>query len=138
MLTVSFFLYNFISLYISSSISIKLKDVKNVEKISYINNIALLLIVAVLAMSISSSLAIRYACEVPSARVNYNLYSIITISFLNLVLNASYIAMVSNEEFKNVPQDVQRMVIVALVLNIIGTIGGISMAVYGARHRISQ
>ena len=130
MLTVAFFLYNFISLYISSAVSIKLKDIKDVERVNYINNIALLLIVAILVMSISTSLTLRYGCATQKENVHYNSYSLVAIITLNLFLNGIYIAIVANPQFKNCPSDVRQLLITALVLNIIGTLIGIAFATY--------
>ncbi len=136
--TAALFLYNFISLYISSAVSIRLKGVQNVEKIVYINNISLLLTVALLSMALSSMFALKYGCSTSLSSANYNTYSLVASIFLNLFLNSTYIAMISNAQFKNTPVEIQRMLIVALVLNLIGTLAGIVFAIKSTRYKYSS
>jgi len=129
-----FFVYNFISLYLSASISINLKNVAGVEKINYLNNVTLLLIVAVLTASLSTTFALKFGCETHRENLNFGLYSTLGITILNLFLDGMYLAMIANPQFKTVPADVRKLIIIAFVLNILGTLAGIAFVGYKGRQ----
>ena len=125
-----FFLYSFISLYISASISLKFKGVTGVNKINYLNNVSLLLIVAVIASSVSTTVALKFGCESHVENLNFGLYSTLGMTILNLFLDGMYIAILANPQFKNAPDDAKRLVILAFIINMLGTLTGVGFVAY--------
>jgi hypothetical protein len=124
MWTQLFFIYNFISLAIASSVSVKTKDIVGAETIKYLNTIILLICVSLVTMLVTTTLTRQYACDGVRSGLDFNFYSGVTMLILNIVLEGMYIAIVSNSNFGMLPNDVKSLLTAALVLNSLGTAGG--------------
>ena len=122
-----FFMYALLYLAISSLVSLKLKNVENVQNIVYINDIILLVTTALLASTLTMSFTINGICE-RTSHVNYAMYAIITMVILNVILNILSAIMISNPQFKNCPVGVSALLSAGFILNLAGTAGGIVYA----------
>lgn len=132
MWTLVAFAYNVISLAISSAASIKLRNLKSVEKVTYINNIALIVSAVAVTAAVVTYLTLKLGCERAHENIQFGYYSVIILTILGLFVEAIYIAIVSNSEFKNCPKDVQNLFTVALVVNSLGAAGAIGFTVHKA------
>jgi hypothetical protein len=128
-----FFVYNLIFLAIIGTAADKLRGVEGVDKTVYINNRALLLAVALLSVILTTIIALKFGCETRRLGVNFSYYAAVVMVAFNLFLNGIFIAIVANPQFKNCPKEVKSLFITSLVINLIGTIGGISYAVYQSK-----
>jgi hypothetical protein len=135
MWTVVFFIYTLIYLVISSMVSIKLRNVPMTNAVNYLNDIMLLITVALLSSTITLTFTLSDIC-LTTRPVNYVFYAVLVLIVLNVALNIISIMMVSNSQFKNCPQDVRSLIIASLTFNLAGTVGGITYGIIQSEEYI--
>lgn len=119
-----FLIYVVVSLIFSSSISMQLKDQVGVAKITYYNNISLLVTVALLSMLVTFYLTAKQVCGT-SVYGKYSKNAIVALIVFILITLSLSIVSTSSDQFKTCPAGAQKAIVANLVLNIIFVLAGL-------------
>lgn len=108
-------LQSVISLGFNAAISMKLKDVKNVEQVSYLNSVATAINVGALASAITLMATIKYY----KIAADTHKFSILVGIISSLVNSVLYIMALTKAEMHAVPSEAKTLVYVYTTINLL-------------------
>ena len=136
------FFYLAINVALVSALSVKMKDVANINNIKYWNTVLLVISIALFTsfttfmVTVDNLVADSAVETVRESRVH--LYSGIVMIIFAIAMIVVMSMMIASSEYSNVPQDIKGWIIATLVVNVVLIVLGIAYIAYDKRQSVSQ